>query len=267
MNEQSQLAILERCREVALALDNGATNEINPELIFDLLPLLADRDPEIRDRLVWATISKLLRHQTTSSMTRLEVINILLTKDYLFASPLSEYSDLGVLRSFSVLSIADALHGDTRHSGQFDEDVLGQISDRIRHYILSEKDDRGFDDTLGWIHCFAHTGDCFFELASHPNIANADLIANTRAIFDFIEAQGHAVFRWGEEYRLALPIVAALKVINTEELFARFTAKFMRDNLASQNFYNVLRTAYLELLWSDTKYPFVLSKLENIIRS
>jgi hypothetical protein len=266
MKEHGLTTLLERCREVAIALEAGAISEIKPELILDLLPLLAEPKPEIRDRLAWATISKLLRHQTTSSAVRLDVINVLLTEYYLFAAPLSGFSDTAALRSFSVLSIADAIHGDGLHSNAFATDVLSRISDKIRKYILSEKDARGFDDKLGWIHCFAHAGDCFYELANHPNITNADISQNIRTMFDFIETQGRAVFRWGEEYRLARPIAASLKRDAKDELFSRFTDKFMRDNLASQNFYNVFRAAYLELLWSDTKHPLVMRKLENIIR-
>lgn len=266
MNEQGLTTLVERCREVAIAIDAGAIIDIQPELILDLLPLLAELEPKIRDLLGWSTISKLLRHQNTTSAVRLEVINVLLTDDYLFAPPSSEPSDAAVLRSFSILSIADAIHGDGLHSKEFYGNELSRISDKIRRYILNEKDARGFDEKLGWIHCFAHTGDCFYELANHPNIENLDLIENTVAIFDFIETQGHAVFRWGEEYRLALPIAAALKRDVKDELFSRFTTEFMRDNLSSQNFYNVFRAAYLELLWSETKHPFVMKKLENIIR-
>ena len=259
----------EKCQEFRSTLDEGIPITPTSEEMLELLPLLGEPDRVTRDELARNTISRILKQRDTPTSLRRDVVEELLSDNYL-SFHLGEHSpDHAIRRSFSALTIADAIDGDRTYEGSLDAQTLSRYSGELRRYLALETDRRGYDSELGPVDCIVHASDGFTALAQHPQIRLSDLSENFLAVLDFIEREGANVFRSQEETRLGKALAATL--IRLDEgfihkfLLSRFTKSYLTSEPSHQNFINTFRAVYLDILWSEGPDVPILGTLKNII--
>ena len=77
-------------------------------------------------------------------------------------------------------------------------------------YLQAERDLRGYDTTLHWIHATAHTADLLAALADSPLLTTEEAAAILKAI-DARLSTASSVYTQGEQDRLAAAIVSVIR--------------------------------------------------------
>ena len=77
-------------------------------------------------------------------------------------------------------------------------------------YLQAERDLRGYDATLHWIHATAHTADLLAALADSPLLTTDEAAAILKAI-DARLSTASSVYTQGEQDRLAAAIVSVIQ--------------------------------------------------------
>ncbi|MCM2309844.1 MAG: DUF2785 domain-containing protein [Steroidobacteraceae bacterium] len=117
--------------------------------------------------------------------------------------------DSVLLRSFSALdlSIFAALE---LQQPVLDEAGYRRLLNAALVYLRDERDLRGFESRVGWIHATAHTADLLKFLARDPRFSRSDQSRLLEAVWVRMTASSTPVFTHAEDERLA---AAALSVV------------------------------------------------------
>ena len=119
-------------------------------------------------------------------------------------------TDSALLRSFSALdlSILAALEND---ESTLDAAGYREVLDAALAYLRDERDLRGFEPRVGWIHATAHTADLLKFLARHPRFTPADQARLLDAVWAKLMATATPVFTHAEDERLAAAIASVIR--------------------------------------------------------
>jgi hypothetical protein len=79
----------------------------------------------------------------------------------------------------------------------------------LERYLAGERDLRGYDTRLGWIHAVAQAADAGANLVRCPEVGVPDVLGLLGSLRD-AAARQHHVYAHGEDERLARAIRAAL---------------------------------------------------------
>jgi hypothetical protein len=191
-----------------LAAHDTTTAADAPALARELVGLLGSPDPAVRDEAAYTLlVSWIYQRKIIAPAEIVSLTDVLLAN---LKDGVGEVGDLRVLRrSFSalVLSIIVARDNDAPF---FTKAQLRRIWDAALAYLLAEKDLRGHDEKLGWIHATAHTADLLKFLIRSKALDAKDSIDLLRAIKSKL-SQAPLVFIYGEDERLARTALAVVK--------------------------------------------------------
>ena len=135
-------------------------------------------------------------------------------------------TDTVLLRSFSALdlSVIQALE---LQDPVLDDAGFRRLLDAALAYLAEEKDGRGFEPGVGWIHATAHTADLLKFLARDPRFTPADQSRLFEA--SWAKATGPATPGWGagEDERLAAALLSVTRradfnLVTLDEWLAHF---------------------------------------------
>ena len=169
-------------------------------LVRELSGFLGSKDPELRDDLAYSILAAWVVRQKQLSAAELNSLadewraNLRIKSE---GSP-----DAVLLRSFSALSLSLLADRDLKTPFLGEERYRALLSDTLA-YLKDERDLRGFDATVGWIHATAHTADLLAELASNRLFRTEDQGRLLEAISDRLSS-AHEIFAYGEQDRLAV---------------------------------------------------------------
>jgi hypothetical protein len=170
-------------------------------------------------------------------------------------------TDSVLLRSFSALDLS-VLAALEDVEPTLDAAGYRKLLDDALAYLRDERDLRGLEPRVGWIHATAHTADLLKLLARDPRFAPADQARLLEAAWSKMTAPGTPVFTHAEDERLAATLVSAARRPDfdpaiLDSWLARFAAlektvwkKAPPDPAtldASQNARNLLRSLYVLL--------------------
>jgi hypothetical protein len=111
--------------------------------------------------------------------------------------------DFGVLRrSFSALDLGVLAAAELQEPA-LDEAGYRRLVDDALAYLRDERDLRGLDPRVGWIHAIAHTADLLKFLARDARFTPADQARLLDAAWSRLTAPGTPVFTHAEDERLA----------------------------------------------------------------
>jgi hypothetical protein len=173
----------------------------------ELSALLGSPDPELRDDLAYSILAHWIYRNdlSTAAMTSL-------TDEWTsnLQIGLGESGTNSVLkRSFSALCLSEMAKSQTRKpflgSARYHALLAQAIS-----YLQAERDLRGYDENLHWIHATAHTGDLLAVLAGSPMLTKEEAAAILRAIAARLSTAPQ-VYTQGEQDRLAAAVVAVVR--------------------------------------------------------
>lgn len=110
-------------------------------------------------------------------------------------------SDATLSRSFAALVLSIVAAADLREP-IFDDVQYASLLNGALSNLARERDTRGHDPQVGWVHATAHTADLVKFLARSPRLARADHGRIVDAVVARVESMPQ-VFAWGEDERIA----------------------------------------------------------------
>lgn len=193
-------------------------------LTQDLLAHLGSIDPELRDDLIYRTMSRwALRDQFTPDELR-KLLNIVTDDQHLFYHIGEKESDSVFTRTFSMLSIVLPLYVHRRSTFLSPDEVRSTLAKALK-YLSQEKDWRGYVEVKSWAHAAAHSADVLDELAQCSEIERDELLQILEAIKATMSI-GDAVFTHEEDERMAY---ATLSLISRGLLIERDIEPWLRS--------------------------------------
>ncbi len=177
-------------------------------LAQELSSLLASRDPELRDDLAYSILARWIYRPNILSTPTL----ISLTDEWRanLMGGLGEQGTNSVLkRSFSALCLSSMAGREVRSPFMGAERYHALIAESIA-YLTAERDLRGYDAQLHWIHATAHTADLLGALADSPLLRKEEGSAILDAIASRLSTASE-VYTQGEQDRLATAVVSVVR--------------------------------------------------------
>jgi len=195
-----------------LALAKGCTvpaGETAVGLVREAIGLLGSPDPVWRDDVGYGVIvSCVYQKKLLDAGQRREIIDTLTGN---LRRGIGEAgTETVLLRSFSALdlSILAALE---LQDPVLDDSGYRRLLDDALVYLAAERDLRGIDPRVGWIHATAHTADLLKFLARDPRFTPADQVRLLDAAWLRMTAPGTPVFTHAEDERLAAALLSVAR--------------------------------------------------------
>jgi len=173
----------------------------------ELSVLLASPDPELRDDLAYSILARWI-HRSTISNPQL----IVLTDEWRanLKSGLGESNTNSVLkRSFSALCLSSMAAREAKTPFMGSERYHQLVAESVA-YLQAERDLRGYDATIHWIHSTAHTADLLASLADDTRLTKDEETAILSAIATRLST-AREVYTQGEQDRLAAAVVTVVR--------------------------------------------------------
>jgi hypothetical protein len=176
-----------------------AGQQIYP-LLRELSTYLGSNDPELRDDLAYTITDVWIKYQKDLSAEQLNVL-----ADEWRANLQERIGESGndsvLKRSFSALCLASLAERDLKMPF-LGEQRYHQLLESGLTYLNDERDLRGFDPVLGWIHATAHTADLLAAIAENSLLHVDDQLRMLAAVATRLSS-AHQIFTYGEQDRLA----------------------------------------------------------------
>jgi Protein of unknown function (DUF2785) len=176
-------------------------------LALELSSLLGSADPDLRDDLAYSILGTWIHRNVLSRPTL-----IALTDEWRanLTSGIGESGTNSVLkRSFSALCLSEMAKHEAKGTLMGPERYQGLVTEAIS-YLQSERDLRGYDAELRWIHATAHTADLLAALADSPMLTREQAANMLRAIASRLSTAPQ-VYTQGEQDRLAVAVVSVIR--------------------------------------------------------
>jgi hypothetical protein len=229
-------------------------------LVDEIIGMLGSVDTEWRDDFGYGVVARCVYHERALTRDERRALVGRLVAN-LRAGIGRSGDDSVLLRSFSALdlSILAALDNDDPF---LDEPAFRSLLDAVLAYLRDERDLRGFEPRVGWIHATAHAADTLKFLARSRHLTAADQARLLEAVAERMLGAGTPVFTHAEDERLARVLLSLARrndfeVAALERWLPRFVAleksvwakappePALLD--AAQNARNLLRAFYLLL--------------------
>ena len=182
-------------------------NESADRLANELSSLLASPDPELRDDLAYSILARWIYR---GLLTQPTLIFLTDTWQQNLKISLGETGTNSVLmRSFSALCLASVARREARTPFMGSERYHRLVAEAIS-YLQAERDLRGYDTKLHWIHATAHTADLLAGLAGGTQLTQDEESGILLAISTRLTTAPE-VFTQGEQDRLAAAVVAVIR--------------------------------------------------------
>lgn len=194
----------------AIAKDDYAVpaNESAGALAHEVSQLLGSPDPELRDDLAYSILVRWIYRLKVLPTSDL----IALTDEWRgnLKIGIGESGTNSVLkRSFSALCLSLMANREAKQPF-LGEQRYHQLLAEALNYLQSERDLRGYDGTLGWIHANAHTADLLQALVHSPMLTK-DEENNILAALAARLSTAPQVYLQGEQDRIAAAVIALIQ--------------------------------------------------------
>lgn len=142
-----------------------------PTLLDELTQMLGHVDPELRDDLAYSTLANWIYRQRIVPVD--ERVRLLGAWEKNLVAGVGETNTDAVLRrSFSALALGVLVILDNE-AGYLDRSQFEHLLSSSLTYLREERDVRGFDARVGWMHSVAHTADLIKFLARSRHLQPA----------------------------------------------------------------------------------------------
>ena len=198
-------------------------------LAHELSGLLASPDSELRDDLAYSILTSWIRAGKLSSEDLIS-----LSDDWRanLKKNIGEAGNDTVLqRSFSALCLSEIAARDVKSPFLGSERYHALLSDALA-YLNQERDLRGYEVKVGWIHATAHTADLLEALAENSALTVPEQERVLNAISERLATAG-LIYTHGEQDRLALAVIAIIERTDSQkEVIARWLQQMQEKDRA-----------------------------------
>ena len=237
-----------------------------------LLSFIGDKDPYMRDELVYDILSKLFMNQQFSEHELVSYLNRLMSHQFLLYDLENQEESSILKRSFTILQLVVFVYIHRRDQ-VIDQTIIKEMLITFKQYILNEKIRIGYDRDLGWIHAVAHGADLLGQLSLVPSFGKSEMIDIFDTIANLVMYQD-MYYQFNEDERLASAIKKGLsRDILTESDILRWINQFLiKPNLKKlpekiyyrNNIRSFLSTLYVMYI-GDIRYVFLTKQILDIL--
>jgi len=198
-------------------------------LAHELSMLLASPDSELRDDLAYSILTRWIR---AGKLSNEDLISLSDEWRNNLKKNIGESANDSVLqRSFSALCLSEIAAHDVKSPFLGTDRYHALLADAL-NYLNQERDLRGYDGKVGWIHATAHTADLLEALAENPALAGPEQQQILNAISQRL-ATANVIYTHGEQDRLALAVMAIIERADfQQETFTRWLQRIQEDDRA-----------------------------------
>lgn len=178
-------------------------------LVSEAVSLLGSPDTEWRDDVGYGVVAACVyQKRSLKPAERRELVARLSSN---LARGIGESGTNSVLlRSFSALDLSILAALETAEPA-LDDAGYRRLLDDALSYLRDERDLRGLEPRVGWIHATAHTADLLKFLARDPRFTAADQARLLDAAWSRMTAPGTPVFTHAEDERLAAALLSVAR--------------------------------------------------------
>jgi hypothetical protein len=226
------------------------------QVVQEMIQHIGSIDEELRDQLIYGTLSKWIMNQELSIEIVRQVLYVTLDDDHLFYGIGDNDQDTVFTRSFSVLFIPLALHYNDIFNYLTETDYE-YIYSRVTLYFELEKDLRGYILDKGWAHSIAHAADALDSIVASSYYSHKQILIILEMIGEKACVNNH-YFINGEDDRIAEVVIQIVKrnilkkdiLINWVQQLGGFERLgiYPQDEIKRGNTKNLLRSVYFKLL-------------------
>jgi len=194
-------------------------------LVSEAVSLLGERDTRWRDDVGYGVVAACVYEKERLSPGERRALVARLSAS--LRTGLGETGgDEVLLRSFSALDLSILAAAELR-SPALDDAGYRRLLDDALAYLRDERDLRGFEPGVGWVHATAHTADLLKFLARDRRLAPADQARLLDALWAKATAAGTPVFTHAENERMAAAVASlARREDHDASAFARWLERF-----------------------------------------
>ena len=194
-------------RDIAKRHYEVPSGESASALAVELSAMLASPDPEVRDDLAYSILARWIYRD------KLDPNDLRKLTDEWTANLKDGIGEAGtnsvLKRSFSALCLSSIAERDLKNPFM-GESRYHQLLAATLDYLQAERDLRGYDAKLGWIHATAHTSDLLQALASNPMLTADEEARILDGIAIRLESAPE-VYSQGEQDRIAQAVLAVIR--------------------------------------------------------
>jgi hypothetical protein len=176
------------------------------DLTTELVSMLGDPDPQVRDAIAYPTLATWLREGVYDDLLAGFGDGI---SEGLFTGLGQDGTDSVLRRSFSALLLAETVLRD-QVARAVHSDAIFRWGDRAASWFVRERDLRGYITGQGWAHAVAHGADLIAALARSPHFGRLELTVLLDVVADRLLTPTAYRLVHGEDDRLAFAIMAVL---------------------------------------------------------
>lgn len=243
------------------------------ELLEELLFHIGDRDPHVRDDLVYPVLAHLLHDSHFDKKKLLDLTERLLSQEFLLFDMDNDIEHSALIRSFTMLQITILVYVHNRDH-LYTEKEFDHLINVVIDYYKSEEILTGYHDEVGFIHAIAHAADTFHQLAKSEAMKDYQM----RRLFDAVNMKfdtGRYVFIDDEDERTvtALETMIRSKKIDNEFLlqWVELVSDYNRPKVWPQvyrnhsNIKNLLRSLYFRFIYED-EFKELTEKIKVVLK-
>jgi hypothetical protein len=188
-------------------------------LAHELSGLLASPDSELRDDLAYSILTRWIRGGKLSNEDLISLSDE--WRSNLKKNIGESANDSVFRRSFSALCLSEIATHDVKSPFLGTDRYHALLADALT-YLNQERDLRGYDAKVGWIHSTAHTADLIEALAENSALTGLEQQQILNAIAQRL-ATANVIYSHGEQDRLALAVLAIIERADfQQEVFTRW---------------------------------------------
>lgn len=201
-------------------------------LAHELSTFLASPDPELRDNLTYSILTSWIR---AGKLSDADLISL---SDEWRANLKKNIGHAGnntvLRRSFSALCLSEIAARDVKTPFLGVDRYHALLSDALI-YLNQERDLRGYDAKVGWIHSTAHTADLLEALSENSALTALEQEKILNAISERL-ATAKVIYTHGEQDRLALAVIAIIERTDFQQkVFAQWLEQMQQKDRAMWN--------------------------------
>lgn len=217
----------------AIARDDYAVpaGESAVGLLGELDELLAARDALLRDQLGYGIAEQWILRRRLLAPQEARTLAAIWTA-WLGRGLGEQGTDTVLVRAFTALDLS-LLAALDLEAPFLDEPAFAALLDGALDHLANERDLRGWEAGLGWIHATAHSADLLKFLARNPRLDEDGQARLLEGVARRMSVPGAAVFTHDEDERLAEAVVSVLaREDRSSDAFGAFL-ELCREPLAS----------------------------------
>ena len=242
------------------------------ELTHELMEDIGNLDKHLRDDIIYPCLARLLHDNHLAKDELVKIAEELISDNYLTFDMDNKIKYSTLKRSFTGLQLVILIYVHNR-DGIFEEKFVKKIFRSIIEYYKNEKDLRGYEKKVGFIHSIAHSADMFAQLVKCKELDSTDFESMLEAIIDKFKIDSYTYVS-DEDERTVSAIFNLLErdILSKEFLISWLNrlGEYERPKIypevyrINSNIKHILRSLYFRLL-NNEKYVYLVDEIKKVL--